>query len=814
MDGTILPLARPASPRGGWTNEELAELYRVEHSLFQAGLVVETECGVSDEGDPWFVFCHGDGHVVVHAARIDGLYHLYCATLPVPLTGRSFGAIARTFAEMIAKTQNAGPSGRVIAHPSALLSLLVAAAVLSVDAVLHDSAHASELSPAPQNHLSAPNPAPKAPNATLARELADIFFSAVWRNPEGWGEREVIWLAVENAAIGLCAISEALSFAFPSVESSGTELAQGVRPVPEGARTYDKFLDQTILTDAVGATSSLAAVTDAVAGPTLAPTPLQPAIDAPKFPNLEESPFPEEGATSSAQLGMPAIRRLAGVSASAPPQEKTVISSATLSLKPVDGSPNPVHAASLDITLTSRGDTIDLGGYATGSARIMVSGDGALTVTHAAAAQSIEVAKGVKAQLTLSYDGSPSTAPADQTLKLDGATDVSLKPIVAAATPPVNLVVESDGGQANSLNLVSAGQGPSAVLNIKVIGSQDLALNESAAIAGASKLDASSLTGKLALGIDFGNGPATVTDLSLGSENLVVTPQDSVAIEDLSGGNPQIELGIDLNTIVFGYNSRAATGGLTELSIVLGGIGVAPAPVTIDSVEATEVNDLAVISNNGDNIIQHLVDPALTKLVLSGPTSIEIDSISSIAVNNVQDIAIDATKLAGTLILNASAIADTAVGGRQVEIATGSGQSIVTDTNTTESLNFTIGSGNALINVGCGAEQITIAGLKSTDQVNVGSGGAVDLFTNGLVTLQPHQTAIDASVTLEGAAALAAGFAESNTAHQALLFSYRGNAYVFVDDLGNHVFNPSADAIVKVIGVASSTVLSGVFHSS
>jgi hypothetical protein len=804
MGSTILPLVRPASPAGGWTNDELAQLYRVEDSLFQAGLSVETECGVSDEGDPWFAFCHGDGHVIVHAARIDGLYHLYCATLPVPLTGRSFGAIAKTFSEMIVKTQNTRPSGRVVAHPSALLSLLVAAAVLSYDAVLHNPAHANELSHAPQNHFSAPNPAPKSPNATLARELADIFFSAVWRNPEG-GEREAIWQAVENAAVGLCAISEALSFAFPSVESS--ELTQGIRPVPEGAETHDDLMDHPILAGTVGAISPLAALTDAVADPTLTPTRLQPAIDGPKFLAPEGRAFSEEGATYSAPDDMPAIRGPGGISALPRPHDETVISSATLPLNPVDG-------AKLDITLNSKGETIDLGADATGSVQLIVSGDGALTVIDAAAARSIEVAKGVKAELTLSYDGSSSTAPVAQTLKLDGATDVSVTPIVAAATQPVNLVVESDGGQENTLNLVPIDQGPSADLNIRVTGFQDLALNESAAMASASKLDASSFAGKLALGIAFGNGGATVTELSLDSANLVVTPKDSVTIDDLSGGSAQIELGIDLNAVVFGYSNLTKAGSLTELSIVLGSIGVAPAPVTIGSIYASEVTNLTVNSNNGDNLIHNLVDPVLTKLVLSGPTSLEIDSISGITVNNVQNVVIDATKLAGTLILDASTIVDTAVGGRQVEIATGSGPSVVSDTNPTESLGFKIGSGNAVINISSGAEQIAIAGLKSTDQVNVGSGGAVDLFTNGLVTLQPHQTAIDASVTLENAATLAGSFVESGAAHQALLFSYQGSAYVFVDVLGNHVFDSSADAIVKVIGVTSSTNLSGVFHSS
>ena len=419
-----------ASRAGGWTNEELAELYRVEHSLFQAGLVVETECGLSDEGDPWFVYCRGNGHVVVHAARIDGLYYLYSASLPAPLRGRSFGEIAKTFVAMIAKGQNAGPSGRVVAHPSALLSLLVAAAVLSVDVLLQDSAHATELSPAPGNHLSAPNPALKAANTRIAKELADVFFSAVWRNSAGSGERDAIWRAVENAAVGLCTFSEALPFARPSIELSGPELNQDVRPVPEGAETADKP-GRPILADAV-ASSSLPAWMDTVAGPTLAPALLQPAIDAPRFLTLGGNAFSEGGATYSAPSGMPAIRGPEGVSALSSPQDKTFFSSATL-------SPNPVDGVLLDMSSIAGGKTIDLGGYATGSVRIIVSGGGALTVTHAAAAQSIEVAQGVKVDLTLSYDGSRSAAPIDQTLRLDGATDVSLKsesnPIVVAATP-------------------------------------------------------------------------------------------------------------------------------------------------------------------------------------------------------------------------------------------------------------------------------------------------------------------------------------------------------------------------------------------
>jgi len=347
-----------------------------------------------------------------------------------------------------------------------------------------------------------------------------------------------------------------------------------------------------------------------------------------------------------------------------------------------------------------------------------------------------------------------------------------------------------------------------------VVGSQDLALNESAATAASSTLDASSLTGKLALGIDFGSGGTTLTDLSLGSSNLVVTPQDSVAIVNLPFSNAQIELGLNLDTVTFGYNDQPTADESTELNIVLGKAGVTPSSVIIGGIDAAEVNSLTIISNDAENIVHNIIDSALTSLVLSGPTSLEIDAIGGIAASNTQNIVIDATSLAGNLILNVSGIVDTVVGGRQIQIDTGSGHSIVSDTAYTETLNFTIGSGNAIVNIGSGAEQITITGLKPTDQVNVGSVGVVDLFTNGLGTLVPHQGAIDASSTLDGAAALAASFAESKAAHEALLFSYRGNAYVFVDALGNHVFDPSADAIVKLIGATSSTELSGVFHSS
>jgi hypothetical protein len=96
----------------------------------------------------------------------------------------------------------------------------------------------------------------------------------------------------------------------------------------------------------------------------------------------------------------------------------------------------------------------------------------------------------------------------------------------------------------------------------------------------------------------------------------------------------------------------------------------------------------------------------------------------------------------------------------------------------------------------------------------VGDATVVDTFVNGLALSSSQQTSIDASVNLLAAATTAATAAGAAAAHQAVLFSYKGDSYVFVDAAGNHVFDPSLDAIVKLTGVVPTTDLAGVFHSA
>jgi len=127
-----------------WTQQELAEFYRVESVLGAAGIAVEMDRGLSDEGDPWFVFCrpqHGD--VVIHFARCDGVYIAASGALGQVLRGRNFRELVDAFIArqpLVVPGQN--QVGSVVLHPSTLLTALVATALYLLDHQTADAAPA------------------------------------------------------------------------------------------------------------------------------------------------------------------------------------------------------------------------------------------------------------------------------------------------------------------------------------------------------------------------------------------------------------------------------------------------------------------------------------------------------------------------------------------------------------------------------------------------------------------------------------------------------------------------------------------------
>lgn len=105
--GTILQFEAPApvaafvapqSPSEDWSNQELASLYRAQRLLSLTGVSFGVDRGRSDEGDPWFVFFGEDGEVIVHFARIDGLYLLDSTAQSALITAPTLEALVEGFA--------------------------------------------------------------------------------------------------------------------------------------------------------------------------------------------------------------------------------------------------------------------------------------------------------------------------------------------------------------------------------------------------------------------------------------------------------------------------------------------------------------------------------------------------------------------------------------------------------------------------------------------------------------------------------------------------------------------------------------------
>lgn len=119
-----------------WTNQELADLYRVKRLLDAAGVPNALDRGLTDEGDPWMVFVGGDGEVFIHLCRLHGVYVLDSPNLKSPLRGADFNALIEAFTQrsLPRSETEADPEGRIVRitrggkvrlHPSALLAALI-----------------------------------------------------------------------------------------------------------------------------------------------------------------------------------------------------------------------------------------------------------------------------------------------------------------------------------------------------------------------------------------------------------------------------------------------------------------------------------------------------------------------------------------------------------------------------------------------------------------------------------------------------------------------------------------------------------------
>ena len=112
MSSTVC-LAEVRFRRRGWSNHELAQFHRVTADLSNAGFALETDSGLTDEGEPWLVFCDGDsGEIFAHFARVTGEYAVCAPCLDRLLTGATLREVVDQFIELCPCRRVASTRGR------------------------------------------------------------------------------------------------------------------------------------------------------------------------------------------------------------------------------------------------------------------------------------------------------------------------------------------------------------------------------------------------------------------------------------------------------------------------------------------------------------------------------------------------------------------------------------------------------------------------------------------------------------------------------------------------------------------------------
>ncbi|GMG81875.1 hypothetical protein LNKW23_10880 [Paralimibaculum aggregatum] len=204
--------------RHGWTNEERAQFARIERILEDAGFAVDVEHGLSDEGEPWCVFCSAiTGDVIIHVACIDGRFMFDSTTLPRPIEGASFQRCAERFFEDVSLPMPLSDrKGRVYMHPASLLAslfitvLLYAQATTEVPLFEADAVDADD----PDAPVTAANPFAIKLKA-LAQQVAEFAHSSEsGGNQQGQGYVNPALAAIPaGMALAVIAIAQDLAHA-------------------------------------------------------------------------------------------------------------------------------------------------------------------------------------------------------------------------------------------------------------------------------------------------------------------------------------------------------------------------------------------------------------------------------------------------------------------------------------------------------------------------------------------------------------------------------------------------------------------------
>ena len=793
MSLMVFAFPRQAARTSDWSNAELAELYRVQHALGQAGIPHEVYRGLTDEGDPWFTFGLPDGEVIVHITRYDGLYRLHAAVLPEPLTGTSFQALTKAFVGKIPTPAKQPKDSSVVIHPSALLGLIIASIFFACDFLTPQSAKAAEAGDASSTA--------KHPDNLAAHTLADLQLakSLLARIKQSSSQDDLSqWLTLQAVIIGA-----AIGF---------TPHALIITP----AISSERLADQIELTSI-----SVAALVD---------DHLQDQSLNGRFATLPLMDARLSQASDEIRLYLPngTYETLAS-SADANVASNVLanrVTSADLSLDrtslPIGSDretiPATVQSSSLRAQTNSARQVIDA---RQAGQTVALDGQANAQITGLAElGNPILILAGAQQRVSLEFVPLITASQVEQNIALQDAAQLILDQVAIKRLSPalengaannagsapgsdavdVSLNVSSDGAKANSLLLSDQLSLPGA-LNINVSGNADLSIYEKAALFQQTNVDGRSFAGYLTFAVDLGGDQATYNLIAVGASNYQVTPNNSLALMNLPN-KVEIKISTDLNKLILGF-SGDAQGLLASAMLHLSD------NISIHTIETINVPLLDLVSGNkGVNKISSIQDANLSKLTVNGAADI---SIHEVIARNSTSMVVDSRGLQGSLTIDLTD--PLALNHRVILFQSGASSNEVTDLTSADRLIYVSGTGNQSIVLSAGDINDTFVDLKMGDKVAVKGASAVNTLLNALYLDEQAQARIDAQSNLIAAAEKASQIINSPLGHQAILFLYKDNSYVFLDTDGSHIFQSNADAILNLVGSQDMAKLANVFWS-
>ncbi len=476
-----------------------------------------------------------------------------------------------------------------------------------------------------------------------------------------------------------------------------------------------------------------------------------------------------------------------------------------------------------------------------GAKAVNVTANAAAVLTNVAVASAPVIGLTGANNLTVTVDtlaGTTAAGTAESlSVKFNGATTGAGLTLGAATLAGAGaletLNIESAGAVKNTVAL-AAGANATGIGKHVVTGAADLELRAAAGILNGAELVAAGHTGALTINADF-DGPAGLVGLNAEKfsgvdayvvRDTAVTPGATAFGLFNIANDSNVRIADDIAAASSITVLGAAAGTAESINLTLQNRAAVAADVdvtglTINGVETINITSAGApttgLAADQQNLITALNADKLATLNLDGASNLAVTlGAGTILAANTANILIDGSAATGKLTLAAGNIVDTTTPGRTVTLIGGSNDDDLTGSTVVAVKNvfdLTKG-GNDIVRLNpiVADSNDSILGFGNGDKIALGA--VAGTFVNGLdsaVITPVEQATIEAAASL-GFAAVAAAAGAGPALNTALAFSYQGNQYIFMDDVGPAGSYDVGDAIVQITGITStSTFDAGTF---